>query len=203
MRKKQDIMWEQSTLWESVEKWVTKYLKKSHSEYRKLQAKAMRIVEENPALRILINSMEGIVLTPEDHKALHKYIETKDEMIIFEYEYYYLAGQMMTFSYGRMLAQLKNEMLNEDSEASTHLIELLTRIRSDELEKQLLDESEEYQNCIKEEEDSEAEVKRKLSSKEWKLVDRYVTAVNNRWLCCGDYLYQSGMKDVLLLLENK
>ena len=26
MRKKQDTMWEQSTLWESVEKWVTKYL---------------------------------------------------------------------------------------------------------------------------------------------------------------------------------
>ena len=106
MRKKQDIMWEQSTLWESVEKWVTEYLKKSHSEYRELQVKAMRIVEENPALRILINSMEGIVLTPEDHKALHKYIETKDEMTIFEYEYYYLAGQIMTFSYGRMLAQV-------------------------------------------------------------------------------------------------
>ena len=110
MRKKQDIMWEQSTLWESVEKWVTKYL-------------------------------------------------------------------IMTFSYGRMLAQLKNEMLKEDSGAFTHLIELLTSIRSDELEKQLLDESEEYQNCIKEEENSEAEVKRKLSSKEWKLVDRYVAAV--------------------------
>ena len=72
MRKKQDIMWEQSTLWESMEKWVTKYLKKSRSEYRELQVKAMRIVEENPALRILMNSMEGIVLTPEDHKALHK-----------------------------------------------------------------------------------------------------------------------------------
>ena len=69
MRKKQDIMWEQSTLWESVEEWVTKYLKKNHSEYRELQVKAMRIVDENPALRILINSMEGIVLTPEDHKA--------------------------------------------------------------------------------------------------------------------------------------
>ena len=91
IRKMQDIMWEQSTLWESVEKRVTKYLKKNHSEYRELQVKAMRIVEENPALRILINSMEGIVLTPEDHKALHKYIETKDEMTIFEYEYYYLA----------------------------------------------------------------------------------------------------------------
>ena len=50
MRKKQDIMWEQSTLWESVEKWVIKYLKKNHSGYRELQAKAMRIVDENPAL---------------------------------------------------------------------------------------------------------------------------------------------------------
>ena len=34
MRKKQDIMWEQSTLWELMEKWVTKYLKKNHAEYR-------------------------------------------------------------------------------------------------------------------------------------------------------------------------
>ena len=42
MRKKQDIIWEQSTLWESVEKWVTKYLKKNHSEYRELQVKAMK-----------------------------------------------------------------------------------------------------------------------------------------------------------------
>ena len=55
MRKKQDIMWEQSTLCESVEKWVTKYLKKNHSEYRERQVKAMRLVDENPALRILIN----------------------------------------------------------------------------------------------------------------------------------------------------
>lgn len=43
MRKKQDIMWEQRTLWESVQKWVTKYLKKNHSEYRELQVKAMRM----------------------------------------------------------------------------------------------------------------------------------------------------------------
>ena len=49
-----------------------KVFEKNHSEYRELQVKAMRIVEENPALRILMNSMEGIVLTPEDHKALHK-----------------------------------------------------------------------------------------------------------------------------------
>jgi len=63
-------------------------------------------------------------------------------------------------------------------------------IRSDALEKQLQEESEEYQECIREEAESEAELKKlNLSSKECKLVDRYVTAVNNRWLCCGDYLY--------------
>ena len=59
MRKMQDIIWEQSTLWGSVEKWVIKYLKKSHLEYRELQVKAMRIVEENPALRQLMNEAEG------------------------------------------------------------------------------------------------------------------------------------------------
>ena len=51
MRKKQDIMWEQSTLWESMEKWVTKYLKKNHAEYRERQVKAMRIVLKNSIMK--------------------------------------------------------------------------------------------------------------------------------------------------------
>ena len=38
---------------------------------------------------------------------------------------------------------------------------------------------------------------------ECKLVDCYVTAVSNCWLCCGEYLYQSRMKDILLLGENE
>ena len=45
MRKKQDIMWEQSTLWESVERWVVRYLKKNHPEYREMQAQAIKLVE--------------------------------------------------------------------------------------------------------------------------------------------------------------
>ena len=51
MRKKQDIMWEQSTLWESMEKWVTKYLKKNHSEYCERQVKAMRIVLKHSIMK--------------------------------------------------------------------------------------------------------------------------------------------------------
>lgn len=64
MRKKQDIMWEQSTLWESVEKWVTKYLKKNHSEYCEHQVKAMRIVLKNSIMK----KRTGEVRLPSDHK---------------------------------------------------------------------------------------------------------------------------------------
>ena len=108
MRKKQDIIWERSTLWESVEGWVIRYLKKNHPEYREMQAQAIKLVENNPSLWKLMNESKGVTLTQEDHKDLHKYFETKCSMSIFEYEYYFLAGQMMTFSYGAMLAQLKN-----------------------------------------------------------------------------------------------
>ena len=64
MRKKQELRWEQSTLWESVEKWVTKYLKKNHSEYRELQVKAMRIVLKNSIMK----KRTGEVRLPSDHK---------------------------------------------------------------------------------------------------------------------------------------
>lgn len=204
MRKKLDIIWEKSTLWESVEKWVVKYLKENHAEYQEMRMQSMHLVEDTPALWKLMNDSDGVTLDSEDHEALRKYFEIENGRQTFELEYYFFAGQMMAFSYGNMLAQLKKELLGEESETSSHLIELITGIRSDELEKQLQEESGEYQECIREEAESEAELKKlNLSSKEWKLIDRYVTAVNNRWLCCGDYLYQAGMKDVLLLLENK
>lgn len=191
-------------MWESVEKWVVKYLKENNAEYQEMQMQSMHLVEDTLALWKLMNDSNGVTLDSEDHEALHKYFEIENGRQTFELEYYFFAGQMMAFSYGSMLAQLKKELLGENSEISSHLIELIAGIRSDELEKQLQEESEEYQECIREEAEREAELKKlNLSSKEWKLVDRYVTAVNNRWLYCGDYLYQAGMKDILLLMENR
>jgi hypothetical protein len=190
MRKKLDIIWEKSTLWESVEKWVVKYLKENHAEYQEMRMQSMHLVEDTPALWKLMNDSDGVTLDSEDHETLRKYFEIENGRQTFELEYYFFAGQMMAFSYGNMLVQLKKELLGEKSETSSHLIELIMGIRSDALEKQLQEESEEYQECIREEAESEAELKKlNLSSKECKLVDRYVTAVNNRWLCCGDYLY--------------
>lgn len=190
MRKKLDIIWEKSTLWESVEKWVVKYLKENHAEYQEMRMQSMHLVEDTPALWKLMNDSDGVTLDSEDHETLRKYFEIENGRQTFELEYYFFAGQMMAFSYGNMLVQLKKELLGEKSETSSHLIELIMGIRPDALEKQLQEESEEYQECIREEAESKAELKKlNLSSKECKLVDRYVTAVNNRWLCCGDYLY--------------
>ena len=204
MREKQDIIWEKSTMWESIERWVSKYLKNKHSEYRKIQSEAIRLVEENPAVWKLMNDSDGVALSREDHETLHRYFETESAMQTFELEYYFLAGQIMTFSYGNMLAQLKKDLFEMDAGTSTHLIELLTNIRSDELEEQLQSECKEYRDRVEEEKRCETEVQKlNLSKRERKIVDSYVTAVNNRWLLCGDYLYQSGMKDILLLLENR
>lgn len=204
MREKQDIIWEKSTMWESIERWVSKYLKNKHSEYQKIQSEAIRLVEENPAVWKLMNDSDGVALSREDHETLHRYFETESAMQTFELEYYFLAGQIMTFSYGNMLAQLKKDLFEMDAGTSTHLIELLTNIRSDELEEQLQSECKEYRDRVEEEKRCETEVQKlNLSKRERKIVDSYVTAVNNRWLLCGDYLYQSGMKDILLLLENR
>ena len=37
MRKKQNVIWKTSTLWEQVERLINQYLKKSYSEYGKMQ----------------------------------------------------------------------------------------------------------------------------------------------------------------------
>lgn len=83
-----------------------------------MQEQAIKLVENNPALWKLMNESRGVTLTQEDHKDLHKYFEAKCSMSTFEYEYYFLAGQMMTFSYGTMLAQLKKEIWEEKAECT-------------------------------------------------------------------------------------
>lgn len=109
-------------------------MKESHAEYQELQMRSMHLAEDTPALWKLMNDSNGVTLDSEDHEALHKYFEIENGRQTFELEYYFFAGQMMAFSYGSMLAQLKKELLGENSEISSHLIELITGIRSDELE---------------------------------------------------------------------
>ena len=98
-------------------------MKESHAEYQELQMRSMHLAEDTPALWKLMNDSNGVTLDSEDHEALHKYFEIENGRQTFELEYYFFAGQMMAFSYGSMLAQLKKELLGENSEISSHLLQ--------------------------------------------------------------------------------
>lgn len=99
----------------------------------------------------------------------------------------------MALSYGSMLGRLKKDLLETDDSTSLHLIDLLALVRTDEVEEQLQDENAEYRERIEEEKNCEEELQKlNLSRAERKAIDCYVTAINNRWIFCGDQLYRSG-----------
>lgn len=104
----------------------------------------------------------------------------------------------MAFSYGFMLEQLKKDILETDDGTSSHLIDLLALVRTDEVEEQLQDENAEYRERIEEEKHCEEDPRQNE-----KVIDRYVTAINNRWIFCGDQLYRAGMKDALSLVQSR
>lgn len=204
MRKKQDVIWETSTLWEQVEKYVMRYLKKNHPEYQQIKVQAAELIEQHSALWQLMNEKTGVTLPPEDHAALHQYFQLSSTMQTFEEECYFFAGQMMALSYGSMLERLKKELLETDDSTSSHLIDLLVLVRTDEVEEQLQGENAEYRERIGEEKHCEEELQKlNLSRAERKAIDRYVTAINNRWIFCGEQLYKAGMKDALELVQSK
>ena len=71
MREKQDIIWEESTLWEQVERWVVWYLKKNHSEYQEMQTQGIELIDNNPALWKLMNETDGATLTRKGFCSLY------------------------------------------------------------------------------------------------------------------------------------
>lgn len=176
---------------------------KKHPEYLKMRTKAANLVEQCPALEQLFDSEDGVSLTAEEHTKLHEYFQLVSGVESLERAYHFFIGQTMAFSYSGMLAQLRKEVFSSDDGTANHLIDILTKIRSDEAEEQHQEESQEYRNSIAEVSRCEVDIKElKLSQETRKKIDRYVTAVNNRWLLCGDYLYQAGMKDALRLMEK-
>ncbi|MCI6996420.1 MAG: hypothetical protein MR936_06425 [Eubacterium sp.] len=76
--------------------------------------------------------------------------------------------------------------------------------RADELEEELREQNQQYREALDEINKYEAEIQKLNLPKAVRVqIDRYVSAINWRWVLCWDYLYRSGMKDVLLLFENR
>lgn len=198
-----DDLWFKTTLSEQAENRVLQYLKKNHPEYLEMRTKAADLVEQCPTLGHLLDCKNAISLTAEEHDKLHKYFQLESDIESLERAYLFFIGQAMAFSYSGMLAQLRKESLSSGDGTANHLIDILAKIRADEAEEQHQEESLAYRNSIAEATQCESSIKDlKLSPDILKAVECYVTAINNRWLLHGEYLYRAGMKDMLLLLEN-
>ena len=76
--------------------------------------------------------------------------------------------------------------------------------RTDELEKELSTQNQQYREALDEIKKYEEEIRKLNLPKAVRVqIDRYVSAINWRWVLCWDYLYKLGMKDILLLFENR
>ena len=113
-------------------------------------------------------------------------------------------GQSMMFSYGSMLAKLKKEIMNPEEGVTGHLLDFFMETRTDELEKELRTQNQQYREALDEIRKYEEEIQKLNLPKAVRVqIDRYVSAINWRWVLCWDFLYRSGMKDILLLFENR
>lgn len=208
MEKREDSLWRESALGEDVDVKVGKYLRANHQEYQDIRQQIDVLMQQYPAVRALFESDDAVTLTAEEHEALNQYfcLESNAEMI--EREYHFYMGQSMMYSYGSMLTRIRKSVMGEeaapDGYLTDHLLDLIAESRTDELEDEFQKKSQKYREAIQEVTQCEKAVHELGLSKEAKkTIDRYVSAVGHRWVLCGDYLYKAGMRDILLLLENR
>ena len=216
MEYRQDFLWKESTLSERVDEKVGKYLRKNHPEYQKIKKQIKEMMQQHPNVRAVFETDEAVTLTPEEHEILNHYFNLESSAELIEREYHFYLGQSMMFSYGTMLASIRKSIMGIEGKEpqgigavpaeclTDHLVDISSDIRTDELEEELQSESRKYRDAIEEVTRHEnAILEMGLSKEARKLIDRYVSAVNHRWILCGDFLYKSGMRDILMLLENR
>ena len=192
------------TLDEKVDQKVCEYLREHHAEYRDTKQKMKELMEHYPNLQTVLETDEAVTLTAEEHEILNTYFQLESSAELLEREYYFYMGQSMMFSYGSMLAKLKKEIMNPEEGVTGHLLDFFIKTRSDELENELIEQNQQYREAIDEIRKYEEEIQKLNLPKAVRIqIDRYVSAVNWRWVLCWDFLYRSGMKDILLLTDNR
>ena len=104
-------------------------------------------------------------------------------------------------SYGAMLGKIKKAILGNDDGDTKKLLELLLDTWIDEVEDQLK-ENTVYQGMLEKISKYEDQVQaRGLEKEKRKMIDAYVTKVNERWILYAESLYQAGMQKILELLN--
>ena len=204
MGTRENAIWHEGLLEEKIEEKVCKYLKSKHPEYRSIKEQIKVLLQQHPVIREIFGLNENVGLTAPEREALDKVLQLENKKNLIEREYYFYMGQAMGFSYKVMLAEIKRAL--EDSardRAVDQVIEMIMDSRLDDLEEKLKTESQEYSNALEEVSRQEESFYNMDLSKEKRVqVDRYVTAVNQRWILYAEALYTAGMRDMLALIEG-
>lgn len=196
-----DIIWNEQCLGIRIGEQVCTYLKKHDAEYQRLQKKILELTEKYPVIETFMESNQSISLTEEEHKAVHRYFQLKSEKEMIEEEYHFYMGQAQMISYGAMLGKIKKAILGNDEGNTKKLLELLMDTWIDEVENELK-ENAVYQKMLEKISKYEDQVQAMgLEKEKRKMIDAYVTKVNERWILYAESLYQAGMQKILELLN--
>ena len=204
MRTRENVIWQDGLLDEKIEEKVCRYLESKHPEYRSIKEQIRVLLQQNPKIREILGLDGEMALTVPEHKALNKVLQLENKKNLIEREYYFYMGQAMGFSYKAMLAEMRRAL--EDSSrdrAVDQVLEMIMDSRLDDLEEKLKAENREYSNALEEVSRQEEILYNMNLPKEKRVqVDRYVTAVNQRWILYAEALYTAGMRDILALIEG-
>ena len=196
-----DIIWNEQCLGIRIGEQVCTYLKKHDAEYQRLQKKILEFTEKYPVIETFMETNQSISLTEEEHKAVHRYFQLESEKEMIEEEYHFYMGQAQMISYGAMLGKIKKAILGNDEGNTKKLVELLMDTWIDEVENELK-ENAVYQKMLEKISKYEDQVQAMgLEKEKRKMIDAYVTKVNERWILYAESLYQAGMQKILELLN--
>ena len=204
MGTRENVIWQDGLLDEKIEEKVCKYLESKHPEYRSIKEQIRVLLQQNPKIREVLGLDGEMVLTVPEHEALNKVLQLENKKSLIEREYYFYMGQAMGFSYRAMLAEMRRALEDSPRDRDVdHVLEMIMDSRLDDLEEKLKAESKEYSNALEEVSRQEESFYNMDLSKEKRVqVDRYVTAVNQRWILYAEALYTAGMRDMLALIEG-
>ena len=201
MRTRENVIWQDGLLDEKIEEKVCKYLESKHPEYRSIKEQIRVLLSQNPKIKEVLGLDGEMALTVEEHEALNRVLQLENKKNLIEREYYFYMGQAMGFSYKIMLSELRRALEDSDRDRSVaHVLEMIMDSRLDDLEEKLKAESQEYSNALEEVYHQEERFYNMNLPKEKRVqVDRYITAVNQRWILYAEALYTAGMRDMLAL----
>ena len=204
MGTRENVIWQDGLLDEKIEEKVCKYLESKHPEYRSIKEQIRVLLQQNPKIREILGLDGEMALTVPEHKALNKVLQLENKKNLIEREYYFYMGQAMGFSYRAMLAEMRRALEDSPRDRDVdHVLEMIMDSRLDDLEEKLKAESQEYSNALEEVSCQEERFYNMNLPKEKRIqVDRYVTAVNQRWILYAESLYTAGLRDMLALIER-